>query len=147
MPDATFKKVGNSGTPMYGPKRLIVCGYVPEAQETLLALLSHQGFGKIPIIFVTDETAALSLKEILNLPPMTGRGSKTTMKKAVIMSGFTEKELRNLLAAFRSSPLSRPFFATLTPVSEGWSHRRLLNELSKEANMMAQRGRPLEKTP
>ena len=146
-PDATFKKVGSSETPMYGPRRLLVSGYAPEAQETLLALLSHHGFGNIPVIFVTEKTAALSLKELLILPAMTGWGAETTLKKAVIMSGFTEKELRDLLAAFRSSPLPRPFFATLTPVSEGWSHRKLLNELSKEADMMTRRGRPPEKTP
>ena len=131
---------------MYGIKCLLISGYAPEAQKTLLALLSHQRFGKIPIIFVTDETASLSLKEIITLPAMAGRGTETTLKKAVILSGFTEKELHDLLAAFRSSPLPRPFFATLTPTSENWSHQKLLNELSKEADMMARRRRPPAKT-
>jgi len=146
MPDASFKKVGNSDIPMYGTKRLLISGYAPEAQETLLAFLTRHGFGETPILFVTDETASLSLKEIITLPAMAGRGTETTLKKAVIMSGFTEKELHDLLGAFRSSPLPRPFFATLTPVSENWSHRKLLNELSKEADMMARRVRPPEKT-
>jgi hypothetical protein len=55
------------------------------------------------------------------------------MKRAVIMSGFTQKELHALMAAYRGSELPSQLWATLTPVSENWSVADLLDELAAEA--------------
>ena len=55
------------------------------------------------------------------------------MRRAIIMSGFTQRELHKLMTAYRQSELPSQLWATLTPISENWSITSLLEELAAEA--------------
>ena len=128
-----FKKVEKSGKKMYGPRKLLVCGYSEQEQLAFLLLLKENGLGAFPVIFATDGDLRKTLKEVLDSDDRQGQGEVFDMKRAVIMSGFTEKELHTLMAAYRGSKFPAQLWATLTPVSENWSVADLLDELAAEA--------------
>ena len=74
-----------------------------------------------------------TLKELLALPDRSGQGEASDMRRAIIMSGFTQKELHKLMTAYRLAELPSQLWATLTPISENWSVTNLLEELAAES--------------
>ncbi|MCD6581621.1 MAG: DUF3783 domain-containing protein [Desulfuromusa sp.] len=130
---ARLKKVGNSSKKMYGPKKLLVCGYPEPDQQVLLSLLEENGLSTFPVVFATNGGMQRTLKETLESDDRHGQGEVSDMKRAIIMSGFTQKKLHTLMAAHRSSELPTQLWAALTPLSETWSVADLLDELAAEA--------------
>jgi hypothetical protein len=51
MSHGKFRKVGKSGKRMYGKRELLVCGYPPGEQPSLLSLLQQSGLADLPVIF------------------------------------------------------------------------------------------------
>jgi hypothetical protein len=131
--EGKFKKIGKSVKKMYGPRKLLVCGYPESEQRALLSLLKENGLSTFPVIFATNGDLQRTLKEVLDSDDRQGQGEVFGMKRAVIMSGFTQKELHILMAAYRGSELPSQLWATLTPVSENWFVADLLDELAAEA--------------
>ncbi len=129
----TMRKVGQSSKRMFGPRKLLVCGYPETQQQALLSLLTRGGLSSVPVIFATNSDTQKTLKEILQADDKYGHGETSDMKRAVIMSGFTQKELHRLMTAYRKSKLPAQHWATLTPVSESWAVTDLLDELEAEA--------------
>jgi hypothetical protein len=136
MAQGTFKKVGKSKKQMYGPQGILVCGYQPGEQSSLLCLLEQNGFKDLPVIFATDDYSAKSLKEVFTFNDRAGFGKQSDMRRAIIMSGFTQKELYKLMGIYRLSEMPSPLWATLTPISESWSISHLLDELAAESEAM-----------
>jgi hypothetical protein len=60
------------------------------------------------------------------------------MEKAIVVSGLTQKELAKLMAAYRKLTWPKPFWAAVTPTSETWTLRRLLEELAAENEALGQ---------
>jgi len=102
-------------------------------QRALLSLLEENGLSAFPVIFATNGDLQRTLKEVLDSDDRQGQGEVSDMKRAVIMSGFTQKELHILMTAYRGSDLPPQLWATLTPISENWSVADLLAELAAEA--------------
>lgn len=128
-----LKKVGKSAKKMYGSKKLLVCGYPEADQKALFLLLNENGLDFFPVIFATNGDIQRTLKDILESDDGHGQGEVSEMKRAIIMSGFTQKTLHTLMAAHRKSELPTPFWAALTPASENWFLTDLLDELAAEA--------------
>ena len=129
----TMRKVGQSSKRMFGPRRLLACGYPETQQQALLSLLKKSRLTSVPVIFATNSDIQRTLKEVLESDDRHGQGEASDMKRAVIMSGFTQKELHTLMASYRKSKLPTQHWATLTPVSESWVVTDLLDELEAEA--------------
>jgi hypothetical protein len=144
MTKGTFKKIGKSRQRMYGPRGILACGYPPEEQSSLLCLLEQNGFKDMPMIFATDDDSTKTLKELLDSDDKAGLGERSEMRRAIIMSGFTQKELYRLMAIYRLSEFPAPLWASLTPISETWSVSRLLNELAAESEAMKLKKERLE---
>jgi hypothetical protein len=132
MTNGTFEKIGKSEERMYGPSGIIVCGYPPPEHEPLANALEKLGLGDRPIIFVTNNTASETLKDVLAFENRSGLGQPSDMARAVIMSGFTQEEVHRLMNAYRQAGLPRQLWATLTPASETWSVSHLQEELAAE---------------
>ena len=128
----TLQEVGDSVDRMYGPRGLIVCGMSAEEQDAVYSLIQNGLPDQVPVIFVSGEMVDKSLKEILSLDGGYGRGQPSTTQRSMIMSGFSEQELHWLIANYRSLELPRPLWATLTPISEKWDIKHLLEELAAE---------------
>ncbi|NOQ41647.1 MAG: DUF3783 domain-containing protein [Desulfuromusa sp.] len=128
-----LKKVGKSSKKMYGSKKLLVCGYPEPEQQVLLSLLKESRLSAFPVIFATNGDMQRTLKNILESDDKPDQGEVSAMKRAIIMSGFSQKELHTLMAAHRASELPAQLWAALTPLSENWSVAALLDELAAEA--------------
>jgi hypothetical protein len=139
MAKGTFKKVGKSKKRMYGPRGILVCGYLPREQSSLLYFLEQNGFKDLPAIFATDDNATKTIKEVLASDDKAGLGKRSEMRRAIIMSGFTQKELYRFMAIYRLSELPSPLWASLTPISETWSISHLLDELAAESEALKKR--------
>jgi hypothetical protein len=131
--EGKFKKVGKSEKRLHGPRKLIVCGYPELEQRALLSLLEKNDFKDLPVIFVTNRDSKKTISELLTLDERSGQDEVSDMRRAIIMSGFTQNELHRLMTAYRNSGLSTQLWATLTPISENWPIEKLLGELAAEA--------------
>ena len=128
-----MRRVGKSSKKMYGPQKLLVCGYAGTDQQILLSLLKENGLSLISVIFAKNDDLQKTLKEILQSDGGNGHEEIVEMKRAIIMSGFTQKQLHTLMTAYRKAKLPAQHWATLTPVSENWTVSALLDELEAEA--------------
>ena len=140
-----FEKVGKSEKKMYGPRKILVCGYNEPAQRTFVSLVKESGLDSFPVIFATDGDLQKTLKEVLDSDDWHGQGQVADMKRAVIMSGFTQNELHALMTAYRASTFPAQLWATLTPVSENWSLASLLDELAAEAEAIKKQRKQQDK--
>ena len=132
MTDATFEKLTLSDKQLYGPERLIVCGFSADVQPKFKTVLKMAGLERVPVVWANQGQLELHLSQILALPPGSGRGESSSLPRAIIVSGITEKQLQTLMAVCRNAGMKQALWATLTPVSETWMLQNLLTELSAE---------------
>ncbi len=140
MTGGTFQRVEKTDERMYGPRGLLVCGYPAEEHGPLMEFISRFGGGDLCVVFVSDVDKDRSLMELLTMPHESGKGLPSSLDRAMVLSGFTQRELYGLMAAFRKVGLPRQLWATLTPASESWTVRELLKELAREAEAMSRKG-------
>jgi hypothetical protein len=133
MTDATFRKVGKSGKRMYGPPSILICGYGADEQAQILSLIQDSGLSGRPVVFACESDANTTLRELTEMETGKGQGVSSRLARAIIMSGFTEKELHSLLSSYRKGGFTPQLWATLTPISETWTLKALLEELASEA--------------
>ncbi len=136
MKENTFKKVGASNKRMYGERKILICGVPPAEHATLLTFFKQYGFGDFPTVFISRQDEEKKLGEIISRPHLDGYRSNTGGTRTIILSGFTENELRRVLEAYRDARIPKPLMATLTPTSETWTVRKLIGELAREAEAM-----------
>jgi len=133
MNDNTFHKVGKTEKRMFGPPCILICGYRADEQDTILSLIEACGLSRHPVLFATEEDADMSLRDLVIAESGKGRGLSSGLSKAIVMSGLTEKELHSLLSTYRKEKLTPQLWATLTAVSEGWTIKALIRELTAES--------------
>jgi hypothetical protein len=138
MTDGTFSKVEKSSKTMYGPRGILACGYSKEEQIAFSSILKEIQMEEIPVRFPADADALKSLKTIFEKAE-TGQADQSSLRRAVIMSGLTQEELHKLIASHRASTLPRPLWASLTPISESWALKDLLETLAREDAGMKKR--------
>jgi hypothetical protein len=144
MSEAGFEKVSPSDKPMYGPRKLLVCGFLPDAQPKFVQFLEIIGLSDLPKIWVAQAHAGTMIAEMLTLEDDTGRGVSSTLPRAIIMCGLTQNELHLLMSGSRQAGMQPPLWATLTPTSETWTVQDLLKELAAEHQAMQQRNPQVE---
>ena len=138
MDGGTFSKVEKSSKTMYGPRRILACGYTLDEQTGFHYVLRKIQLEDIPVKFLGDADGSKTLKTILE-EAETGVTEHSSLRRAVIMSGLTQAELHGLISSHRESGLPYPLWANLTPVSETWLLKDLLEALTQEAMAMKQR--------
>jgi hypothetical protein len=132
MQENGFQKVNRTERRMYGPRKLLVCGYPHSEQPLFLELLGQCGLEALPVVFVHETEARCTLKALLEQPDRSGWERDSSLRRAVIMSGLSERELHALMGGYRQRGLAAQLWATLTPISESWSMASLLDELDAE---------------
>jgi hypothetical protein len=132
MSDASFKKLKRTDQKLFGPKKMMMCGFSKEAQMKFQIILDACGLSDIPKVWLNKEHAKNLLSELVELPDETGADKNSTLPRAVIVSGIAQKELHALMTICRKTGMKQSLWAALTPVSETWELERLLGELQKE---------------
>ena len=139
MSDGGFEKVSASDKPMYGPRKLLICGFSAEIQPHVVKLLEILKLSDIPRLWVTGENSGSLISEVLALEDNTGWGVSSGLPRAIIMCGLTQNELHLLMSGSREAGMKPPLWATLTPTSETWTVQDLIKELVTEHAAMQQR--------
>ena len=139
MADNGFQKVDQSDNMLYGPRKLLLCGFAAEVQPKFITLLDMIGLSSIPLVWVTQDQADIHVAELVQLDDGAGAGASSELPRAIIMSGISQNELHTLMAGCRKSGMQQPLWATLTPTSETWPIKDLLKELAAEHRAMQQR--------
>lgn len=139
MSDGEFQAVGESEERMFGPRKIILCGFSLEEQEIFGMMTAAVGMADMPLVFAGEGDAEAALGEIADLPHGTGMGRASALERAVILSGLTERELHAVMAGYRGMELPRPLWATLTENSVTWPLSSLLRELSAEREAFLRR--------
>ena len=136
MADDGFQKVDQSDNMLYGPRKLLLCGFAAEVQPKFITLLDMIGLASIPLVWVTQDQADIHVGELVQLDDGAGTGASSELPRAIIMSGISQNELHTLMAGCRKSGMQQPLWATLTPTSEAWPIQNLLKELAAEHRAM-----------
>ena len=139
MSEGDFEKVSASDKPMYGPRKLLICGFSADIQPHVAKLLEILKLADVQRVWVTGEHAGSLISEVLALEDNTGWGVSSELPRAIIMCGLTQKELHILMSGSREAGMKPPLWATLTPTSETWTIRDLLRELAAEHEAMKRR--------
>lgn len=141
MTDAKFEKVSNTDRPLYGPRKLLLCGFSNSVQPNFAKLLDLIGLSEIPKIWVSENQADIRVDELSELEDGAGWGVSSELPRAIIMAGITQSEMHGLMSGCRKSKMKQTLWATLTPTSETWTIQSLLTELAAEHEMMQKRKR------
>ena len=141
MTNAKFEKVSPTDKPLYGPRKLLLCGFSQRVQPNFNKLLELIGLAEIPRVWVTGDQADIHVGELIKLQDNTGFGVSSELPRAIIMAGITRNEMHRLMTGCRQSKMKPTLWATLTPTSETWTIQSLLNELATEHAAMQQRKR------
>ena len=139
MTDDEFQKVDQSDSLLYGPRKLLLCGFPAHAQSKFMTLLKMIGLSEMPVVWVTEDQADIHVAELVQLEDGAGTGSSSDLPRAIVMSGISQMELHLLMSGCRKSGMQQPLWATLTSTSETRPIRDLLKELAAEHAAMKNR--------
>ncbi len=139
MTEAKFEKLTSSEKLLYGPPKMLLCGFPEQPQTKFKSLLASAGLAALPLVWATGAEMATRLSDILALPDGTGSGVSSDLPRAVIVSGIQEKHLHLLMDLCRKTRMQPALWAVLTPTSENWTLQALLSELQAEREAMQRR--------
>jgi len=137
MVDATFEKVTTSDKPLYGPRKLLLCGFSSTAQPKLETVLEMVALQEVQKIWVSGDQGHMALSALLQLPDNSGASVSSNLPRAIIVAGISQNELIGLMTVCKKAGMMNALWATLTPRSEGWTIQQLLTELAAERKAMA----------
>ena len=132
MTQAKFEKITRSDAPMYGPRKMVLCGFPIAGHVKFKSVLEKSGLAGVPLVWASEEQKSRKLSELTALPDGTGCETASHLPRAVIVAGLTQNELHALMTACRQSGMQQALWAVLTPTSETWTLHALLSELEAE---------------
>lgn len=144
MTDATFEKLDASQQPLYGPRRLVLCGFDGAARKDFEKLIRVAEIAALDCLWAGEREGGLALKTLFD-QPLDPQGVSTPVPeeighpRSVIAGGLMQKEFHLLMNLSREVGLPPTLWAVLTPVSETWTLNALLKELAAERAAMAAR--------
>ena len=141
MTDAKFEKVSRTEKALYGPRKLLLCGFSQSVQPNFNQLLELIGLSEIPKVWVTQDQADIRVGELVKLEDGAGWGVSSELPRAIIMAGITQNEMHRLMSGCREAKMKPTLWATLTPTSATWTIQSLLDELAAEHRAMQKRNR------
>ena len=141
MTDATFEKVSPSEKPLYGPCKLLLCGFSEKVQPNFSKLLEFIELSDTPRVWASDDQAEFRVGELIALEDGSGFGQPSNLPRAIIMAGITHNEMHQLMSGCRQAEMKPPLWATLTPISETWKLEDLLKELAAERAAMQKKSK------
>lgn len=141
MTDATFEKIGRSEKCLYGPRKLVLCGFATAAQSKFKTLLGMIGMTNLPMVWANENDGEVLLRELMEKPEGSGEGIDSKLPRAVIVAGIEENELHRLMSGCRQAGMQKSLWATLTPTSETWPLKTLLDELTAENRAMSRQNK------
>jgi hypothetical protein len=132
MNDAKFEKVSRSDKTLYGPRKLLLCGFADTAQPKFLTVLQMAGLADVATVWVAHDQAETRLQELVDMPDRFGWGGSSELPRAIIVSGIAEKQLHGLMTVCRKTGMQQALWAVLTPTNVQWTIEKLLAQIEAE---------------
>jgi hypothetical protein len=142
MSDPGFEKIQRSDKRLFGPRKLLLCGFAAEAQPKFKSLLEILEIVDLPLIWILQEQSAETINALVELPDGWGANQSSTLPRAIIVSGISENELHQLMTGCRRAGMKQALWAALTPTSIHWPLQQLLAALSAEHQAMSAKKPP-----
>jgi hypothetical protein len=140
-PDAKFEKISRSQTPLYGPRKVLLCGFSGQAQKKFTDVLKMAGLADVDTVWVSDARAKETVSGLMAMPADAGKEEASSLPRAVIVGGITEAQRQALMTGARKTGMKQALWAVVTPTSETWPLAQLLAELAAERAAMKQNTR------
>ncbi len=131
-----MKKIEDTNKKLFGEYAVAVSGFDKHEKEKILDVASEMP-SFLKVVFIDDTLEKKTLSEIFSTEHKYGFLYEANAKKAVIMSGFLEKDIVPFMRAIRASGILCNVWAVLTPTSNKWKFTDLINELENEAKELA----------
>ncbi len=132
MSKGSFKRIERSERCVYGPRKLLLTGFSAGVQDRFKSLLQTLGILDIALVWANEDHSQMIIEDLAQLPDGSGIGGSSSLPRAIIVGGVTEKELQQLITGCRKAGLKKVLWATLTPTSVTWPLQQLLRELDAE---------------
>ena len=139
MSDGKFEKVSRSDKTLYGPRKLVLCGFAAGMRANFSKILEFIGLQNLDLVWAAEDRADDEIGRIMALPAGTGSGTDSALPRAIVVAGISENDLHALMNTCRASGMKPALWAVLTPASEKWSLRQLLTELAAERTALQER--------
>jgi hypothetical protein len=136
---STFTKVSRTEQPLYGPRKLLICGFPLDERSGFLKIMKSAEIENVPTVWVESDQADNIIKDLFALPEQSGFNNESELFRSVIMGGITQKELHQLMGTYRNNGMAPALWAVLTPTSENWTLKMLLEELDAERCKMREK--------
>jgi hypothetical protein len=120
---------------------LLLTGFIADAQTKFKTLLQMLGFSDVALVWATEEQLETTIDDLVQLPDGSGNGRSSSLPRAVVVGGITEKELHSLISGCRKAGMKQALWATLTPTSATWRLQQLLSELAAEHAALSRKNR------
>ena len=134
-----FEKIGHSEACLFGPRKLLLCGFGPQAQKKFKALLGMLELSRLALVWLSQEQSEERIENLASLADGSGSAQPSNLPRAVIVSGITQNELHQLISGCRKAGMKQALWAALTPTSIQWPLKHLLAELDAERRALAAR--------
>ena len=132
MSEGKFERVTQSAKALYGPRKLILCGFTAGMQANFFKILEYIGLQGLGVVWAAENRADDEIGQIMELPPGTGADTDSGLPRAIVVAGISENDLHSLMNTCRASGMKPALWAVLTPASEKWPLHQLLAELEAE---------------
>ena len=144
MTDPTFEKLAPSQQPLYGPRRLVLCGFDAAARADFKKLIRIAEIEALDCLWAGAADDGRELKTLFERPLDTVKdpsriSAESAHPRSVIAGGLMQKEFHLLMNLSREVGMPATLWAVLTPISETWTLNALLKELTAERAAMAAR--------
>jgi hypothetical protein len=143
--NGTFRPVGDSERRFHGRPALLAAGFSVAEQQPLRDLRDAAAPG-VSLVFVTAADTDATPQDLADLPDGNGAGKSSSLRRAVVLSGLTERLLHKVMTTYRASGLPRPLWAAVTRVSANWRIGDLLDELGRERDALRDATRKRDRT-
>lgn len=141
MAKGSFKKIQNSDRCFYGPRKLLLTGFAAGVQAKFRTLLQTIGISGVELVWANEDQTETNIEALVQLPDDSGVGRPSSLPRAIIAAGITERELHSLITGCRKAGLKQVLWATLTPTSVTWQLDQLLGELAAEHAALSRKNR------
>ncbi len=142
MSKSGFEKIQHSDKCLFGPRKLLLCGFAAQVQSKFKTLLELLGVGNLPLVWISEKQSQETLKDLVELSDGWGASQSSTLPRAIIVSGISENELHQLMSGCRKAGMKQALWAALTPTSMQWPLQRLLAMLAAEHKALSAEGAP-----
>ena len=132
MTDASFEKLDPSEQPLYGPRRLVLCGFDTAARADFEKLMKVAEVGGLDCHWAGDSDGELLLKTLFEAPLGPPGVPAGDHPRTIVAGGLLQKELHLLMNLSREVGMPPTLWAVLTPTSAKWPLKALLKELNAE---------------